>query len=238
MHHLLNRRAGLGALVTGALLASLALAPAAPAATIKACQKKKGGALRIITGKAKCKSKTEKTLKWSTTGPAGKNGTNGANGTNGSNGAAGKDGAAGQPQKAFGIDVTSDTGGILSSTKTTLFSTNGVTVRLNCFNFVANFIGIEATGPAGTKAQSGMIATRTDDTATQSSQQSVYTANITTDTSFGALASNTSGTLGNKAQFNAQIQTVGAVISISAYLEVGPSPTACQVRGIAFAIPA
>ena len=35
-----------------------------------------------------------------------------------------------------------------------------------------------------------------------------------------------------------QIQTAGAVIAIHANLLVGPSPTACVVKGIAFAIPA
>lgn len=109
MHHLISRRAGLGALTAGALLAALALAPAAPAATVKACQKKKGGALRVISGKAKCNKKTEKSLSWNTTGPAGKNGangTNGASGTNGTNGTNGKDGKNGTdggrgPSNAF-----------------------------------------------------------------------------------------------------------------------------------------
>lgn len=241
MHHRHFKRVGATALLAIAgLLGSLLIAPAAPAATINACQAKKGGTIRIVSSKTKCK-KTEKKITWSTTGPAGKNGTNGSNGsngTNGTNGAAGATGAAGQPQKAFAFNVTSDTGGLLSSTKTDLFTTNGVTVTLNCFNFLANFIAIEATGPAGTTAGSGMIATRTDNTATQAAQQSVYDVSVTTGTTFGSLGTNTSGLLSNKAQFDGQIQTAGAVIAIHANLLVGPSPTACVVKGIAFAIPA
>lgn len=155
MHHLLNRRAGLGALVTGALLASLALAPAAPAATIKACQKKKGGALRIITGKAKCKKKTEKTLSWSTTGPAGKNGANGTNGTNGASGAIGATGPQGPGAKRF----TGNAAITLLSNEVAVqpFTVGPVTISFNCGNFLvgnAAVINISSTadGLAATQA--------------------------------------------------------------------------------------
>jgi hypothetical protein len=53
-----------------------------PATQIKACAKKKGGALRLV---AKCR-KTERSVKWGITGPAGAAGKDGTPGTNGSNG--------------------------------------------------------------------------------------------------------------------------------------------------------
>ena len=73
------------------LLGTLLIAvPAAPAATIYACQKKKGGTIRIVSSKTKCKKSSEKKIKWSTTGPAGKNGTNGDERRAGTTGAAGR----------------------------------------------------------------------------------------------------------------------------------------------------
>ena len=75
---------------TGAALAALALlcvallalGARADAATLNACKSKKTGAIRVITGKAKCK-KTESKLSWTTTG------STGAKGDKGDKGAAG-----------------------------------------------------------------------------------------------------------------------------------------------------
>ena len=78
MSHRISRRTGAMALVAMAgLLGTLLIAvPAAPAATIYACQKKKGGTIRIVSSKTKCKKSSEKKIKWSTTGPAARtNGT-------------------------------------------------------------------------------------------------------------------------------------------------------------------
>jgi hypothetical protein len=85
------------ALLTAAgalLLAALAVAPQAEAATIYACVKKKSGSARIVSKKAKCK-KGESKLSWNSEGPAGRNGVNGANGSNGKDGAQGKEGIPG-----------------------------------------------------------------------------------------------------------------------------------------------
>lgn len=76
------------------VLAALLIAPRAEAASIYACQKKKGGNVRIVGSKTKCK-KSEKKLSWSTTGTAGSNGSNGSNGTNGTNGTNGAPGSNG-----------------------------------------------------------------------------------------------------------------------------------------------
>jgi hypothetical protein len=75
--------------VTSALtigLTSFAIAQSSTGTTqINACAKKKGGALRLV---AKCR-KTERSVKWGITGPAGaagRDGSTGAPGTDGSNG--------------------------------------------------------------------------------------------------------------------------------------------------------
>ena len=97
MHHRISKRIGATALLAMAgLLGTLLIAvPAAPAATIYACQKKKGGAIRIVSSKTKCKKSSEKKISWATTGPAGKNGANGTNGASGTNGTNGSNGAGG-----------------------------------------------------------------------------------------------------------------------------------------------
>ena len=60
-------------------------------APINACAKKKGGALRVA---GKCR-KTERRVRWSTTGPQGAQGAPGKDGTAGKDGSAGTAGAAG-----------------------------------------------------------------------------------------------------------------------------------------------
>lgn len=93
MAYLISRRATAlsGALVTLTLLIALVAATEASAATIHACSNKKTGAVRVVSSKAKCK-KSEKSLSWSSEGPAGKNGLNGNNGLNGTNGTNGTNG--------------------------------------------------------------------------------------------------------------------------------------------------
>jgi hypothetical protein len=77
-----------------ALLATLAVASQATAATYYACVKKSGAA-HIFTKKPKCR-KGERKLSWNTVGPPGMNGANGANGLNGANGKNGTNGVAGK----------------------------------------------------------------------------------------------------------------------------------------------
>jgi hypothetical protein len=87
---------GRSTVASGSVLAALVLsalfgATQADAATIHACANKKSGAVRVLSGKAKCK-KSETSLSWNSGGPAGKNGLNGNNGLNGVNGTNGTNG--------------------------------------------------------------------------------------------------------------------------------------------------
>jgi hypothetical protein len=106
-HHVSKRVGTTALLIITGLIGALLLAPAAPAATISACQKKKGGAIRIVSSRAKC-TKSEKKISWNTQGPAGKNGTNGTNGAPGAPGTAGAKGDIG-PSTAFNFNSGSDT---------------------------------------------------------------------------------------------------------------------------------
>jgi hypothetical protein len=94
--------------------------------TITACYAKKGGSVRIIDVKKKCRSKTEKRISWNQAGKDGAAGTpgapgqNGTAGTNGTNGADGTDATippvearrvVGQPgQPGFASPWTTSTG--------------------------------------------------------------------------------------------------------------------------------
>src|ERR1700722_13062272 len=87
---------GRSTVASGSVLAALVLsalfgATQANAAAIHACANKKSGAVRVLSGKAKCK-KSEKSLSWNSEGQAGKNGLNGNNGLNGTNGTNGTNG--------------------------------------------------------------------------------------------------------------------------------------------------
>lgn len=97
-----NRRPRIAALVgaLAMLVALMGVASTASASTIYTCKKKRGGAIRIVTKKTKCR-KSEKKLTWGSTGsrgprgPVGPVGPAGVSGSNGSAGATGATGAAG-----------------------------------------------------------------------------------------------------------------------------------------------
>ncbi len=79
----------IGAVAASALLA-LALAPAASAAKIYTCANK-GGAIRLVSAKTKCKH-GERKVSWNASGPAGAPGAAGSPGVAGSPGAPGTNG--------------------------------------------------------------------------------------------------------------------------------------------------
>jgi Collagen triple helix repeat (20 copies) len=232
------------------LLAALAAAPQANAATYYACMKK-NGTVRVFTKKPKCK-KGESKLSFNAQGPAGKNGTNGTNGTNGANGTngtagkegsagkeglAGKEGAAGQPQKAVAFNASAEAV-LLESRTASLFSLSGVSVRLDCVNVLfANVINLEGSGPASTRAVSGMVDSRANNESTQVFQQPAYRVGLGGFTVFGSLVTNTTGELVNVGHVNATITTPSAVIVIDTFIEVGTGSKACQATGVAFSIP-
>jgi hypothetical protein len=220
------------AVASALLVGSFAVASSASASTLYACVKKNGSA-HVFAKKPKCK-KGEKKLAWGTTGSAGKNGSNGSNGT------AGKEGPAGQPQSA--VTFKSSLEAELFATKSApLFSLGGVSVTLGCSNaLVADSSHLDAAGPAGTRAVSGMTDSRTNNKeATQEFQQLVYNVPVaTTATPFASIKTNGSGVLGNVAHVNASIVTSGSIIVIDAFLEVNEGSANCVTSGVAFSIPA
>jgi len=94
MVNFIIRRKGACIGAIGALLATLALAPSAQAATYYACVKKKGGSIRIVSKATKCK-RSERKISFNAEGPPGRNGLNGRNGKNGANGKNGTNGTNG-----------------------------------------------------------------------------------------------------------------------------------------------
>ena len=231
-------------LVLAGLLASLislaGIAASADAATIYACQKKKGGTIRIVSAKTKCK-KSEKKISFNTVGKAGKdgangtNGSNGAAGTNGTNGTNGANGSAGQPQSAISFSVSR----AISVTKDTLFSAGGATVKFNCGTILfANIANVEVNSDSGT-SEAGAIYTRTDNTPTQANQTLFYTQTLNgTDQLLSQVATNADASpLGNKGYVNGTIQTSSSVIFLSYFVQVNNGATACVVRGHALVIP-
>lgn len=225
------------ALATALVAGMFAGASGAQASTLYACVKSSGAA-HVFSKKPKCK-KGEKKLSWNSAGPAGKNGSNGSNGANGANGTDGKEGVAGQPQKAASFDHTLEAP-FASNTSATLFSGSGVTVRFNCVNAVlANVANLEATGPTGAKAVSGMVAEKVNHKeAIENFQQAVYDVALTSGfSSFAALVTNGGTPKGNVAHVNATITTTGAIIVLDSFIEVKEDPEACNAMGVAYSIP-
>jgi len=225
-------------LAAGALLlCTFAAAPQAEASTIYACVKKNGTA-RFVSKKVQCK-KGETKLSWSITGPAGPGGAPGKEGPAGKEGPVGKEGAAGQPQKAVSFNVTSEAP-FVAKKITGLFTLSGVTVALDCANFLlGNVNNLEAFGPAGTRAMSGMTDSKaTNEAATEAFQQLVYNVGVaSTGTVFTGLVTNAKTPVANVGHVNATITTPGAIIFLDAFVEVGEDPKGCVVSGGAFSIP-
>ena len=226
----------------GALLfGTLAVAPDASAATLYACVKKNGTPRLLTTKKPKCK-KGETKLSWNIEGIGknGKNGNNGINGINGISGKDGKDGAPGQPQKAVKFSSTLEAP-FLSNEAQTLFNLAGVSVRLNCIDILfVNVANLEATGPAGSQAVSGMVASRNNnEEGTEVFQQPVYNVGLSgSATTFGSLVTNVGGVLGNVAHVNATIVTPTAMILVDTFLEAKEGGAgACRATGSALTVP-
>ena len=87
-----GQTACMGALA--ALLAALAVAPSADAATYYACVAKKGGAIHLVGKRTKCR-RSETKISFNSSGLNGRNGLNGNNGSAGKNGANGTNGTNG-----------------------------------------------------------------------------------------------------------------------------------------------
>jgi hypothetical protein len=229
------------------LLGALAVAPEAGAATLYACVKKNGTPRVLTTKKPKCK-KGETKLNWNIEGTAGKNGLNGINGINGANGKDGKEGkegkegkagAPGQPQKAVKFSSSLEAP-FLSNNTATLFNLGGVSVSLNCINVLfVNVANLEATGPAGSQAVSGMADSRNNNTeGTEVFQQPVYNVGLSgSPTVFGSLVTNVTGAFGNVGHVNATIVTPTAMILVDTFLEANEDPVACKVSGSALTVP-
>jgi len=223
------------------LLAVLAIAPQANAATLYACVKNKTGTARVFTKKPKCK-RGETKLSWNTTGPAGVNGRNGANGVAGGagkegpaggEGAPGKGGPAGAPQ--FGTAISASvTAPVSGKSETPLFTLANVTVKLGCAKGAST---LEASGPAGTRAESGMVDSRANNKEpTEIIQQTIYNVALTsTPTVFGALARNASGEVANVGHINATIMTSIGFVIIDTFIETTAS--ACTLSGTTFDMP-
>lgn len=210
------------------IVMALAGAAQAQASTIYACAKKNGTA-RVYTKKPKCK-KGEKLLSWNTTGPAGKNGANGANGSNG---------AAGQPQSAVTF-ASSTEASLTEPIVSPLFTLSGVTVSFACTNaLVADVTSLEARGPSGTHAISGMTDSKSNNKeGTVGFQQDVYNVAVgTSNTMFAAISTDGGTPKGNVGYIDATITTAGAVIFIDAVIEAKESPNNCSTVGSAFSIP-
>lgn len=85
---------GLLAVTSVLLLAAFVLSARADASTLYACIKHKGGAVRFVSSKTKCK-KGESKVSWNSVGSAGKTGATGPAGPTGATGATGSTGAKG-----------------------------------------------------------------------------------------------------------------------------------------------
>ena len=218
----------------GALIvASFAAASSANASTVFACVKKNGTA-HLFSKKPKCK-KGESKVSWNNVGPAGKNGSNG---TSGKDGAGGKEGAAGQPQKAVFFNSTLPSS-FEPPSIATLFSLSGATVKLNCFFFLANFAKLEASGPAGSRAETGNVVTNESGGTPEVAQSPlvVDAALSSSAVSIAQVTSNTKAPLRNIGHVNGSILTPTGIVLFDAFLSGGPNPEGCIARGAAITVP-
>jgi hypothetical protein len=242
-----HRRSGLAAIALVLLSALLlSLAGRADAATINTCKNKKSGAVRVITGKAKCK-KTESKLSWTTAGSAGgkgekgDKGDKGAAGEKGATGAAGANGAngaPGQPQKAF--KFTASQASSPSTELVPLFTSDGITYSFNCgFAFLINVAAIKADGPSGTSYASGTMERPSPTPGRQSSDP--WSGNLFATLGGGAKSiaqtttlSTVSGSIEQLSVWTATVEGPTATTWIHASIDANAT---CSIRGTAITIP-
>jgi hypothetical protein len=248
----IHRRAGLAAVALALLSALLlALGGRADAATLNACKNKKTGAIRVITGKAKCK-KSESKLSWTTTGAKGDKGDPGAKGDKGATGdkgakgdkgdagatgQKGDKGDPGQPQKVFKFSASQPSGP--ASTVVPLFEADGVTYSFNCaFALFLNISQIYADGPSGTSYGSGTLE-RPSGTARQDADP--WSDNVFATLGGGnkAIAQTTtlasvSGSVKQLGVWTVTVEGPNATTWIHASLDADAT---CSVRGTAISIP-
>src|SRR5262249_19926912 len=147
--------------------------------------------------------------------------------------------APGQPQKAVKFSSALPAP-FLSNKAETLFNLSGVSVRLNCINiFIADVSALEATGPAGSRAVSGMVSSKVNkEEPTSAFQQPVYNVALSAgETTFGSLITNGGAPIGNVAHVNATIVTPNAMILMDTYLEVNEGAENCKAVGSALTVP-
>jgi hypothetical protein len=238
--------AGTCAVATAMVMTTIA--SQSQAAQIHACYKARSGKVRIVGKKKKC-HKGEKKLSWNTRGPAGRNGANGTNGTNGrngTNGANGTAGAPGQPQTAITFSKTLSVPGIFEGESAPLFSLPeaSVSAQLACNNVILNIGTVEAKAPSGSLAVAGMAVNNAKGYPPESRQTLVAAPglNPTSFTTIATLVSNakeenSEESYTNNAHLSGSITTPTEVVLIDAFFQVGPNPSACTARGVAFSIP-
>jgi hypothetical protein len=250
-----HRRSGLVAVALVLLSALLlSLGARADAATLNACKNKKTGAVRVISGKAKCK-KSESKISWSTKGDKGDAGAKGDKGAagdkgakgdkgdkgdigaKGDTGAKGDKGDPGQPQKV--VKFAGTQAGTGAGTNVPLFEADGVTYSFHCqFALILNIAQILADGPSGTSYAGGTLS-RPAGVARQDTDP---------------WSASTFATLGGGAKVIAEHSTLssvsGSVTQLGAWTATveGPNATTwihasmtaagpCSVRGTAITIP-
>jgi hypothetical protein len=111
-------------------------------------------------------------------------------------------------------------------------------VQLNCANVFFNLTILEASGPKGSRAISGMTDSKaTEEKPTENFQKLVYNVEVGEFTTFAQLIENTKEPFANVGHVNASIISPSAIVVIDAFIESKEDPAACVVKGTAFSIP-
>jgi collagen triple helix repeat protein len=236
-----SRPRRLAALVLLAFATMVAVPSAGHAATIKACQNKKNGKLRIAK---KCK-KNEKRITWNTKGPKGDSGANGANGSNGlngtsgasgTNGTPGSPGSPGQPQSVRKFAASQDP--LSDDEDVQLFQADGITYRFNCIFVLGDIALLTADGPSGTSYSQGSLARpngidRLSSDPWSAISQSTLGGGPKSVASIGTLPAS-EGNIEQDGVFNAAVEGPEAT-TLMQFRMVAAGP--CTVRGVAITVP-
>lgn len=222
------RRSAVALLAGIALVAAalLAVPQHAGAATIYAC-KSRSGNLRLVGKKTRCK-RGQKKIKWSTTGPAGKNGSNGARGSNGANG---------QPQRM--IKFRASQANVIRPTPIALFSADGIRYTFTCqFALIADVGNLFASGPSGQAYGMGVFARPTGITSLSNDLRSNVTVSAISGTPVAIAATPSAATSDRSIeQYGVWTVTVEGPTSttwIHAWFDTNPT---CAIRGTAITVP-
>jgi Collagen triple helix repeat (20 copies) len=174
------------------------------------------------------------------TGPQGPPGEEGLQGAAGAPGVTGQEGPVGEPQKPAPFSKTLNPGGGEEESELATLQ-GGIEIRFFCRTSSPRTVaGIKIAAPAGSYAQTGIVASTSEGAAPEETKNLVNEVSLTPGgEAAGQIMANSASPQTMTGHFDGSITTDTEIAFVDAGLEAAPSSPgpACTVNGTAFSVP-